>query len=476
MADIVVVDTNQITSVDWHLEKQLWRRLLQLARRGDVRVIVPEIVVAETVGKFRRESATAARQLRMLHLDAPDAAAAADRYEQSLRETLSSAGAEIPSPVIDVIGLVDRATARKAPFDDQGRNFRDSAIWMHVLHEAGHGSVALISTDGDFYVSKSDELRDALIAEAAPGQVMAFKSISSFLAHIGRDPIDATLGGRIRASLADADRYLDLTDEIATLALREAVPVDEDGWRVTISRVHPIDSIEPVGIRSSDEADEEVVVELLAMADASVVVEYHDGDVTVRNTSGAVHDLMLAIDARFTDPDLHIESVAALPVRGNDLVFASPPSVGDNRPLSGLDEQSARIISEHLRAARPSSTDWNSVAAGIAEQLAPTQQALQAWRAELDEQFGPRSEVLRAWAEQIGEQVKPTDKALQVWATQLSEQLQPVSILAAQLSRAIEDQLGPVIAQAAANARKDAAMTDGDSVGAEPPTDDDSEQ
>ena len=53
---VVVVDTNIITYGPWRLASPEWRVLLYEAQAGVARVVVPEVVVREAVGKFSKEA------------------------------------------------------------------------------------------------------------------------------------------------------------------------------------------------------------------------------------------------------------------------------------------------------------------------------------------------------------------------------------------------------------------------------------
>jgi predicted nucleic acid-binding protein len=146
----VVIDANGIVEGAWWLDSPEWQVLLYRARAGAIRLIVPEVVVREVVGRFnvvlRREAAAVVlankRLQRLTHDDPAQEAAAFDfeakvgEYGTFLRSTLDRNRAVVPPlPEIDVSDLVDRAVQRRRPFDENGSGFRDSLLWETIVNE-----------------------------------------------------------------------------------------------------------------------------------------------------------------------------------------------------------------------------------------------------------------------------------------------------------------------------------------------------
>jgi hypothetical protein len=145
----VVIDANAIVKNSWHLDSAPWRLLRYRGRAQLDRIVVPEIVVREVVGRYRAELAAVSDRaknvvtdLRRLRLGTPsleiaDIDQVVAGYERGLRETLADARAQVVDPPVDVLFLTNRAIARRRPFNDKGAGFRDAAIWEHVVCETG---------------------------------------------------------------------------------------------------------------------------------------------------------------------------------------------------------------------------------------------------------------------------------------------------------------------------------------------------
>ena len=131
---VVVVDTN-VLGIDRPLENADMRRLLDEHKRGNLRLVVPQIVIDEAVNKWAEKiadeeskRATAVGQLKSrgaLPADHQDQALDADalRTEEMNRvlSALGDAGVDIaPYPDIDHQQVVARALRREQPFDREG--------------------------------------------------------------------------------------------------------------------------------------------------------------------------------------------------------------------------------------------------------------------------------------------------------------------------------------------------------------------
>jgi hypothetical protein len=176
----VLLDTNAI-DLNRPLTTTAGEALMEAAHSGKVQLVVPELVIAELVNRWREECSRAATERdaaahKLVALGATDrrriprpidVEAAAAAFEQGFRRELQAAGAEMP-PLPDVPhgDIVDRALRRDQPFDVKGHDgYRDVLLWETVLEQtaAGH-DVALVSSDmRAFYESRQDKrLSDAL--------------------------------------------------------------------------------------------------------------------------------------------------------------------------------------------------------------------------------------------------------------------------------------------------------------------------
>ncbi len=213
----VVVDTNAIVRGAWRLDSAAWRVLLHQARTNQIRLVVPDLVVREAVGRFRDDLhgravavATACDKLGDL-VAAPrppvvevDVEIAA--YENELRSRLDDAGGEVPSlPDVDLLALTQNAVDRRRPFDDKGSGFRDALLWKVVLttvREDFSEAVALVSNDNKAFAdtpksptpSLHPDLAVELVDVGFSGQFTLLNSVVAALDWTGIDnPSDTAM-------------------------------------------------------------------------------------------------------------------------------------------------------------------------------------------------------------------------------------------------------------------------------------------
>ena len=116
------------------------RRLLDETRRGNLQLIIPEIVLREAANLWAElvveEASSHQRSLRILrqagvidkeHEVSLDEEAIRGGEEKRIRDLLTDAGGLIPPiPEISQDQVVERALRREQPFDQHGRNgYRD---------------------------------------------------------------------------------------------------------------------------------------------------------------------------------------------------------------------------------------------------------------------------------------------------------------------------------------------------------------
>lgn len=187
-----------------------WRRLLGYLGQDLVVLVVPEIVVRETVRHHKRtvsrarnegiESFSAASQIfGRIGVDLKDRISAlresvhakADEYEPWLRRTFVEshvAVTEVPTPAHTK--LLDWAFAERQPFKETGEGYRDALIWSTVLdlcEAADETSRIWFVTDNvkDFWNPNKTALGASLLAdltriEASP-TVQVFRTIKDLL-------------------------------------------------------------------------------------------------------------------------------------------------------------------------------------------------------------------------------------------------------------------------------------------------------
>jgi predicted nucleic acid-binding protein len=223
-----IIDSNAIVQ-DFNLTSADWRVLLYQSEHGDRHVIIPEIAVRESVGKFRREleeyvrdSKSLLKGVSRLPITIPltpiDVESEVARYETQLRAKLSAAHVDVTPPTtVDALTLVNRAVARRRPFDDEGNGFRDTLIWLGVCDELKSRAIqtALISNDKLFRsTAKSFELHQDLKED---------------LTRQSTDPALATLFGTVKDFLlATGIEDAGLTAEVTALVTSERARIDSE--------------------------------------------------------------------------------------------------------------------------------------------------------------------------------------------------------------------------------------------------------
>jgi rRNA-processing protein FCF1 len=161
---VVIVDTNIIAACP-RLDNNTWTSLVEHAEEWGIRIVVPEVVVMETVSVVRRRwrserDKLAALPLEQFRLTDNQAAMVtaidqeSDGYEDYLLARLGELGIKIqPVPPADHMEIARRASAGRAPFtrNSQGKSkdgYRDTLIWLTVLavaHENTEDNVWLVS-------------------------------------------------------------------------------------------------------------------------------------------------------------------------------------------------------------------------------------------------------------------------------------------------------------------------------------------
>ena len=144
---LIVLDTTE-TRKDLLLNNRSFRTIYPFIMQGMVKLVVPRIVVEETINHAREELIKGLNALGILkkltpslygNMPDPDLETLVNSYADDLRARLAHLKAKQPD--YEAIGvtlgsLVGRALQRRKPFDGEGRKgFRDAIIWETVLHE-----------------------------------------------------------------------------------------------------------------------------------------------------------------------------------------------------------------------------------------------------------------------------------------------------------------------------------------------------
>lgn len=198
----VVLDANALIS-DFKLEGASAIALLSQSALKSVQVGVPQIALDEAINKYREEAIRASADLskvfaslKRLGVVPSVSIGSVDElcriYEDSIRKRLKKYGiSALPYPDVPHEQLARLAIAKRSPFDQQGRGYRDALIWHTVVGLVPDRDVWLVSDDNDFRAAGSDGLAASLVADLESVQrtasdVRLFRSIKDCVAELGQ--------------------------------------------------------------------------------------------------------------------------------------------------------------------------------------------------------------------------------------------------------------------------------------------------
>ncbi len=183
----LVIDTSIVHKGGFYLRSGGWPMLLAAARLGRVRLCVPEVVVRETVARYRREILDAQRlinrgdrSLRKLSQDQlpqhvvehEEISAQVAAYESWLRDTVQEHGEVLPLPAVEHGVLVDGVLAARKPFSSGEKGYRDALIWHTVLGAAGDEALTFVTSNTkDFLDPEGGALADDLVEDLRTSSV-----------------------------------------------------------------------------------------------------------------------------------------------------------------------------------------------------------------------------------------------------------------------------------------------------------------
>lgn len=143
----VIFDTNIIFS-DFHLKGARIKNLCESVKSTGDTVHIPEVVVDESINKYREKTRECKLKIdrgisdfkRLTGKDVEDNPISdefilkeSEKYARSFKKQLQELGIKIiPYPSISHQELVKRDLARKKPFQETGKGYRDALIWESV--------------------------------------------------------------------------------------------------------------------------------------------------------------------------------------------------------------------------------------------------------------------------------------------------------------------------------------------------------
>ncbi|MCK9792907.1 PIN domain-containing protein [Isoptericola sp. 4D.3] len=219
---VVFVDTTT-TFGDLLLRRIDWMQLLTLCAKGEIRLVVPPVVIRESVRHWKRQAGQAVKnandEIRKLTnsfgLDAGQGPSAdlidVGAHEKYLVDRLASVGAELPGlpTSATVEKLLDRDLRERKPFATSGKGFRDAINWETILEflddEAPVGKLFWVSKNSEDFGEGNGRLHSDLIGELDdPEGVILVPSITSLL----QRPEFTPLIGGLAASTEELEEYL----------------------------------------------------------------------------------------------------------------------------------------------------------------------------------------------------------------------------------------------------------------------------
>lgn len=224
MTEAVVFDTN-VLPLAGGLSGPLWLSIRKLCDTLGVDIVIPEIVVHESVNLRREQYAQASAKFlesfRAVErfFDAqpvyvPDVDEVGSNWEKELRRAFRV----VATHGDDAAQALEREARRTRPARD-GRGARDSAIWLTVLRQAAtYDRVTLVSRNtSDFGVGKDGTLHPDLVDEtqSVSGAVIYVPGIDPFVESL------ATAVAEPELSLSDVTDVLrfDLRDKVHAEAI-----------------------------------------------------------------------------------------------------------------------------------------------------------------------------------------------------------------------------------------------------------------
>lgn len=237
---VVVVDTTAIFD-DLLLRRLNWMQLLALCAKDDIRLVVPHVVLRESVRHWKRQADQALKNARSevkklntsFGLDAGDGPPVGlvdvDAHELYLKDRLTSVGAELPGLPASATPekLLERDLGERKPFATSGKGFRDALNWEGLLElaaDSSTGRIFWVSKNSDDFSDGKSGLHSDLLAELEdPKQVTWISTLADLLKRSEFAPLVTGLA----ASLEELEEYL--ATALVT-AGSEAAPQTTDGF------------------------------------------------------------------------------------------------------------------------------------------------------------------------------------------------------------------------------------------------------
>jgi hypothetical protein len=187
--DFAYFDTSVLRGANWPVLSARLEEVLSLAKRLNKTIVIPDLVLKElkrqSIEPFKDKCEKLKTIAENVGVDLTSHLSEASQqfkegYDGTVTKLLSSRGIETcPLPTVELSGLVDAAVQRELAFEDSGKGFQDTVIFLsvvqHLQHKARKGIP--VSTDKIF-----EERREAL-RERLPALDFA-NSLESLSGHL----------------------------------------------------------------------------------------------------------------------------------------------------------------------------------------------------------------------------------------------------------------------------------------------------
>ena len=285
---IVIIDTNVLVTLNYFLNSVKSRKLLKSCKMGLIELIVPDVVLNETLQKYREallgicaseKKLYKKKKQLLINVEKPESLLDVENACQQYSVFLTSLFEEhrvtvVDAPIVPQQEMLQRAIKKIRPFSTQGAGYRDFLIWKTVVAVAKvkGGVVFCSSNTKDFAEGKDKKLHHNFIADLrdadVPEESVEYISTIDALISDRIDPLHASANekvdslfktGRIEEQLSswlDAHGDAELSSFIETYedSSAETTMVDCDDLKI-------LD-----GFRSVQFAQDSVFVELTATA------------------------------------------------------------------------------------------------------------------------------------------------------------------------------------------------------------------
>jgi hypothetical protein len=222
--DAIFIDTS-IVDGDYRLRSGGLLHLIRVCRMANLNIILPAVVLSDLVAHYRDDVERLMGQSQRLQDECDryfysggsvkidfDGSSLVSSYRDWLYKRVKSLGISVGDyPLSSHNEIVERACARKKPFKEHDRGYKDTLMWLGILEyvKKRSGNVYLLSLDKDFGESAlHQDLVDDLYACGIDEQrVMLFRDFESMLVRLyDKYDIRTTLEEEERASWASISK------------------------------------------------------------------------------------------------------------------------------------------------------------------------------------------------------------------------------------------------------------------------------